>query len=163
MTLELITLLTQTVAVFFLTAWLTTGVYENLFFPDLNATFTTEVLDMTRMREDYPDAYARVAHRRVTNPAIQTLLFRFIVAWEVLAVTALWVGFMTMLSALFGATPIETAHSFALLGVLLFTSTWAGFLVAGNWFCYWFCHEGAQNTHYQMTLWGIGTAILLLI
>ena len=163
MTLELITLLTQTVAVFFLTAWLTTGVYENLFFPDLNSTFTAEVLDMTSMREDYPDAYARVSYRRVTNPKIQKFLFRCIVTWELIATIGLWVGFGAMLTALFGATPVETALSFALLGVLLFTSTWAGFLVAGNWFCYWFCHEGAQNTHYQMTLWGIGTAILMLL
>ncbi|MFL2786550.1 MAG: DUF2165 family protein [Paracoccaceae bacterium] len=36
-------------------------------------------------------------------------------------------------------------------------------MIAGNWFCYWFCHEGAQNTHFQMTLWGMATMVLIAI
>ncbi|MEE2945253.1 MAG: DUF2165 family protein [Pseudomonadota bacterium] len=36
-------------------------------------------------------------------------------------------------------------------------------MVAGNWFCYWFGHEGAQNTHFQLLQWGVLTLILLLI
>ena len=68
----------QSVAVLFLAAWLTTGVLENLFFPKLNSTFTAEVLDMARMRENYPEAYPDVAHRRISNPSIQKWLFRLI-------------------------------------------------------------------------------------
>ena len=118
---------------------------------------------MARMREAYPDAYAIVAHRRVSNPNIQKWLFRLIVLWEVLAAIALWIGFATILLSVFGQAVPETGRALALLGALMFTTTWAGFLIAGNWFCYWFCHEGAQNTHYQMTLWGLGTMLLLSV
>lgn len=163
MSVELMLLLAQTASLFFLAAWLTTGVLENLFYPELNSQFTAEVLSMQRMAEDYPDAYARVAHRRITSTSTQTLLFRLIVGWEVLATIALWLGVGAMGLALLGSIGPETARALALLGALMFTATWAGFLVAGNWFCYWFCHEGAQNTHYQMTLWGMATLILLAV
>lgn len=156
-------LLAQTCATGFLALWLTTGVWENLRHPQLNSAFTAEVLSMSRMREAYPQDYARVAHRRIDSPAMQTLLFRLIVGWECLALLALWIGTGAMAAALIGATPPDTARALALLGALLFSATWAGFLIAGNWFCYWFCHEGAQNTHFQMTLWGTATMVLLAI
>ena len=155
-------LVAQTAGVLFLALWLTTGLYENLFFSSLNSTFTAEVLDMSRMRLDYPEAYEQVAYRRIASPRAQLFLFRLIVGWELLATLALWLGVGFMVAAVLGAAAPDTAKAFGLLGVLLFTATWAGFLIVGNWFCYWFCHEGAQNTHYQMTLWGIGTMILLV-
>lgn len=161
MTMEVMLPAAQSAAIFFLAAWLTTGVLENLFFPKLNSTFTAEVLDMARMRQEYPEAYSDVAHRRIANPSIQKWLFRLIVFWELLAVIALWVGFAMLLASLFDQAHLDTARALALLGALMFTATWAGFLIVGNWFCYWFCHEGAQNTHYQMTLWGTATMIFM--
>jgi predicted small integral membrane protein len=161
MTFECTLLIAQGVAVFFLAAWLTTGAYENLFYSDLNRTFTSEVLDFTRMREEYPDAYSLVSYRRVSNPVLQTWLFRGIVAWEVIAVLALWCGVIAFGLAVMGMGSSAQARALGLLGALLFTCTWAGFLIVGNWFCYWFCHDGAQNTHFQMTLWGIATMIFL--
>ena len=158
---EFALLLAQTAAVFFITAWLSTGVYENLFKPTLNSTFTAQVLDMTRMREEYPQAYADVAHRRISNPNVQRILFRLIVLWEVIAVVVLWAATMMMVMALFAGADAQFSKGLGILGALLFTSTWAGFLIAGNWFCYWFCHYEGQNTHYQMTLWGMATMILL--
>lgn len=163
MSFEITLLIAQSTAVFLLAAWLSTGVFENIFYSELNRTFTTEVLDFTRMRQQYPEAYARVAHRRITNPALQKWLFRIIVAWEIIAVVALWAGAITLLLATLGVSESDEARALGLLGALLFTSTWAGFLIVGNWFCYWFCHEGAQNTHYQMTLWGFATMILLAV
>ncbi|MEX0305404.1 MAG: DUF2165 domain-containing protein [Leisingera sp.] len=161
MAFETAILLSQAVCVFFLAAWLTTGVFENLVHSRLNSTFTAEVLDMARMQEDYPEAYEDVAYRRITSPAVQNLLFRLIVVWELTASVMLWIGFGALAMALLGVIEIPAARTLAVLGALAFTSVWAGFLVGGNWFCYWFCHEGAQNTHYQMTLWGLGTLILL--
>ena len=155
--------LAQTTCVFLITAWLTTGVYENLFMPQLNSTFTAQVLDMARMREEYPDAYREVAHRRVSNPRVQVALFRLIVVWEVVAVSFLWLGTLAMALALAGGVDIGTAKGLGLIGALLFTCTWAGFLIAGNWFCYWFCHYEGQNTHFQMTLWGMATMIFLVV
>ena len=163
MTFELILLIVQTVSLFFLAAWLSTGVFENIRFPDLNRTFTSEVLDFTRMREEYPDAYAQVAYRRISNPTIQRALFCVVVLWETVAVIALWIGTVALCLACLGHMDADQARGWGLLGALLFTATWAGFLVVGNWFCYWFCHEGAQNTHFQMTLWGMSVLILLAV
>ena len=161
--MDLMLLIAQAVAVFFLACWLSTGVWENLRYPKINSTFTAEVLDMSRLRADYPDAYEDVAHRRISSPAIQVFLFRLIVAWETLATVALWIGAGAMALAILGWIASETGQALALFGALMFTATWAGFLIVGNWFCYWFCHEGAQNTHYQMTLWGIATMILIAL
>lgn len=158
---EFALLLAQTAAVFFITAWLSTGVYENLFKSSLNSTFTAQVLDMTRMREEYPEAYAEVAYRRVSSPKVQKLFFRLIVLWEVVAVVILWAATSAMAAALFGGVDAQFAKGLGILGALLFTSTWAGFLIVGNWFCYWFCHYEGQTTHFQMTLWGMATMILL--
>lgn len=161
MAFETTILLAQAVCVFFLAAWLTTGVFENLVHSRLNSTFTAEVLAMTRMQSDYPEAFEDVAYRRISSPTLQKLLFRLIVVGEVVASGLLWAGFIALVMALLGATEVSVARTFAVMGALAFTSVWAGFLVGGNWFCYWFCHEGAQNTHYQMTLWGLGTLIFL--
>ena len=161
MAFETTILLSQAVCVFFLAAWLTTGVFENLVHSRLNSTFTAEVLAMTRMKEDYPEAFEDVAYRQISNPTLQQLLFRLIVLGEVVATVLLWTGFIALVMALVGVTEVSVARSLAVLGALAFTSVWAGFLVGGNWFCYWFCHEGAQNTHYQMTLWGMVTLLLL--
>lgn len=163
MTLETIILVAQTACVLFMAAWLTIGVLDNIFHSALNSTITAEVLDMTRMREEFPEAYEAVAHRRISSASIQKWLFAFIVVWEVVAAIALWSGFALLLMAALGQVEPATGRSLAVLGALLFTSIWVGFLVGGNWFCYWFCHEGAQNTHFQMTLWGIVTMIFLVV
>ena len=163
MTLDTAILIAQTSSVLFLALWLTTGVWENLRYPVLNSTFTAEVLEMSRMREDYPEAYALVAHRRITNPKIQNLLFRLVVVWESLATLLLWASVIALALACFGMTADATARILAMVATLAFTATWAGFLIIGNWFCYWFCHEGAQSTHFQMTLWGLATMILLAV
>ncbi|WP_370393425.1 DUF2165 domain-containing protein [Cognatishimia sp.] len=160
--LDMMVLIAQCAAVFFLAAWLSTGFLENVRHPSLNETFTAQVLSMERMRNDFPEAYEVVAHRRIENPEVQKILFRLIVIWEGLATLALWLGVAGLVLAIFGAVEPSSAKALGVLGVLLFTATWAGFLIVGNWFCYWFCHEGAQNTHYQMTLWGLATLVLLV-
>lgn len=56
---------------------------------------------------------------------------------------------------------MDAARMLAAWGATDFTSVWAAFLIVGNYFCYWFGHEGAQNTHFPLTLWALGTVILL--
>ena len=92
---------------------------------------------------------------------MQNTLFWLIVLCEIIATLLLWLGFGALVLALVGVVDISTARTFAVLGTLAFTSIWAGFLIGGNWFCYWFAHADTQNTHYHMTLWGLGTLILL--
>ena len=161
--MEFTMLLIQTGAVLLLMSWLLTGVLENLFQPRINLEFTAEVLDMARMREAYPELYEQVAYRRIANPSVQKLLFWVIVCWETLSLIALGIGLVSLLGAMFMSTDPDVTRQCALIGVFCFTSIWAGFLVAGNWFCYWFGHEGAQNTHFQLLQWGVLTLILLSI
>lgn len=163
MTFESVVLICQMGMLFFLAAWLTTGVYENIRFPHINSEFTNQVLDMTRLRNETPDFYATVSHRRISSDRVHRLLFAVIVLWELMATIVLWVGVLALGMSLFGQVDPDTARAFALMGAFLFTCTWAGFLVAGNWFCYWMWHDAAQNTHFQMTLWGVSTMVLIIV
>lgn len=159
---DLVLLIAQILTVTALAAWITTGVWDNIVHPDNNRLFAAQVMALERMRQDYPTEYARVAHRAVNDPALHRLAFRFIVACEVLAMIVLWAGAGALVLSGFGAIPSQTALALAMLGTVLFTSVWSGFLVVGNYFCYWFCHEAGQNTHFQMTLWGLATLIVLI-
>ena len=158
---ETVVLIAQTVSVAAIAGWLGTGVYDNIRYPRNNELFTAQVLTFERMREDFPDEFARVAHRAIVSRSVQQLVFRIAVIAELAAFLVLAAGVVGLLMALVGTGSVETGRSIALLGATMFTAVWAGFLVIGNYFCYWFCHEGAQNTHYQMTLWGMANIILL--
>ncbi|MEX0369359.1 MAG: DUF2165 domain-containing protein [Tateyamaria sp.] len=151
----------QALATGLVAGWLTLGVRDNILHPSVNETYTAEVMEMTRMRDEYPDAFAHVAHRAISKRSLQKLAFRLVVGAEALATLVLWAGVIGLIMALVGTGTAETGRSIAMAGTMLFTAVWAGFLIVGNHFCYWFCHEGAQNTHYQMTLWGVATMILL--
>lgn len=154
-------ILCQTIALALPAAWLTIGVAENIRHPSLNGTITAQVMEMRRMRAEYPEDFARVAHRAVTVPRLQRLAFRVVVVAELVVVVALWAGVLGLAGALVGGLAVSGARALALIAATGFTAIWAGFLIGGNYFCYWYCHEGAQNTHYQMTLWGLGTAIFV--
>ncbi|ABG30935.1 DUF2165 domain-containing protein [Roseobacter denitrificans] len=159
--METALLLAQFSATGSIAGWLSLGVRDNILHPSVNETYTAEVMDMTRMRTEFPAQFAEVAHRAVSDRRTQLLAFRLIVVIELATVVLLWVGATALAMALFGFALPETARALAILGATAFTTIWAGFLIVGNHFSYWFCHEGAQNTHYQMTLWGLGTLILL--
>lgn len=160
--LETVLIIVAGVNLAFMAAWLTIGALENVFHPFLNETYTAQVMDMERMREDYPEAYVHVAYRRLTNPVLMKWLFVFIVMCEVAAAVALWGAVAALAMALSGAVSVTTALVLGLCSTTLFSSVWAGFLVAGNYFCYWFGHEGGQNTHFQMLIWGLLNTALLV-
>ena len=153
----------QALATSLLASWLTLGVRDNILHPSVNETYTAEVLAMTRMKDAYPEEFGHVAHRAITSRALQRFAFRLIVGAELVATLVLWAGVIGLIMGLAGTGSVETGRAIAMAGAMLFTAIWAGFLIVGNHFCYWFCHEGAQNTHYQMTLWGVGTMILLAL
>jgi predicted small integral membrane protein len=154
-------LFAQTVAVGGIAGWIVTGVYDNLRYPENNELYTAQVMSLARMREAYPAEYARVAHRAINDRRLQRWAFRIVVAVELVAALILSAAVLAMLLALPGLVDVTLARTLALVGAAVFTGTWMGFLVMGNYFCYWFCHEWGQNTHYQMTLWGLATLILL--
>ncbi len=158
-----ILLAVQGLATALIAAWLTLGVRDNILYPSANETYTAEVMSMVRMKEEFPGEYAHVAHRAITDRRVQLFAFRLVVVAELVATVLLWIGVIAVLMAFVGTGSVETAKTLCLIGAIAFTAVWGGFLVVGNHFCYWFCHEGAQNTHYQMTLWGLATTILIAL
>ena len=160
--METAILVAQLCATASLAAWLTIGVKDNILIPSLNEPYTADVMAMVEMEKEYPEAHAHVAHRAITNRTVQRTAFCIVVSMELLATVLLWIGTVALLMALFGTATVDTARSLALYGTTAFTAVWSGMLIVGNHFNYWFSHEGAQNTHYQMTLWGIGTSILIV-
>ncbi len=161
--LETAILLAQTVATGSIAAWMFTGVRDNILYPSQNESYTAEVLEMRRLREAYPEAFEPVAHRAVTDRKKQLLAFRAVVVMEALALVLLSVATLMLVLALFGLVAADTARALAILGATAFMTIWAGMLIVGNHFSYWFGHEAAQLTHYHMTLWGLGTILLLSV
>ncbi|MGC3938836.1 DUF2165 family protein [Roseobacter sp. EG26] len=159
--MEATLLLAQAVATGLIALWLTLGLKDNFLHPSVNEKYTAEVLAMTRMRAQYPEEFKTVAHRAITNRQTQQFAFRCVLVAEFVTCILLWLGVLGLLISISNPDALEAARIIAMLGALSFTAIWAGFLIVGNHFCYWFCHEGAQNTHFQMTLWGLATLILI--
>lgn len=143
--------------------WMFTGVRDNILYPAQNETYTAQVMEMQRIRDEFPQAYEPVAHRAITDRKTQLLAFRAVVFAEAIACLLLCLGTAALILALFGAVGSDGARALAMLGASVFTAVWAGMLVVGNHFSYWFGHEGAQLTHYHMNMWGLGTIILLAL
>ncbi len=158
---ETTSLIAQTVSVAAIALWLSVGVYSNLRYPLNNELYTAQVMSMERLRAEYPEEFARVGHRAVTDRRVQLAAFRLAVLAELTAAALLIAGVATLVLALAGVGSAETAKAIAMLGALVFTSIWAGFLIVGDYFSYWFCHEGTQATHYHMTFWGLANMIFL--
>ncbi|WP_298920382.1 DUF2165 family protein [uncultured Roseobacter sp.] len=159
--MEATLLLAQAVATGLIALWLTLGLKDNFLHPSVNEKYTAEVLAMTRMRAQYPEEFKAVAHRAITNRQTQQFAFRCVLVAEFVTCILLWLGVLGLLIGIRNPDAFEAGRIIAMLGALSFTTIWAGFLIVGNHFCYWFCHEGAQNTHFQMTLWGLATLILI--
>ncbi|MEM9778929.1 MAG: DUF2165 family protein [Pseudomonadota bacterium] len=160
--MEQVVLLSQAGLMSVIAGWLILGVRDNILYPHQNQRLTDMVLCMEAMAEEYPQFYAELSHRRVTEPTTQKLMFRLIVGVELAVCGIMLVGILGLLGAVIGAVPAERTQALVLLGAFGFTMIWAAFLVAGNHFAYWLCHKEQQLTHYQMTLWGIGTMVFLV-
>ena len=160
--METMTLIAQTGLTTALALWLFMGVRDNILHPKMNGEFVAEVLELRRMKEDYPDHHAMVAHRAIFDPGLQKATFRFVVIVETLVCLILWIGAVWLALSIMGVSEVETARIIALAGALGFTAIWSGFVIVGNHFAYWYCHEGAQVTHFHLALMGIGTMILLV-
>lgn len=146
-----------------LAGWMIVAAADNWIHPKFNEEAVAMVMRFDRMRESYPEDYAHIAYRRIDDPRLIRLAFRAIVLWESLAALLLTVGALALLGALLGLVPAETARGIAILGALAFTANWAGFLIGGNWFCYWYCHVEGQATHFKLALWGSVAMVLIAI
>lgn len=146
-----------------LAGWLSVALRDNIRRPEINEQFTREVLSMARIERDYPAVLLMVAERRVLSARIQRAVFVAIVVSEVLVTLLLWVGAVALLAAAGGIIGAVPARTLALAGAFGFVAIWSGFTIAGNHFCYWLCHDGAQNTHFQLLLWGMATLLLIAL
>ena len=161
--METVTLLAQAAITGCLAAWTVTAVRDNWMHPQLNLEAVAMVMRFDRMARDYPEDFARLAHRKVDNPQLHRLAFRLIVTFETAAAILLSLGAVLMVIAAFGAVGVTAAKAVAVAGTVTFAGTWAGFVAGGNHFAYWYCHEGAQTTHMLLVSWGFLATILLLV
>lgn len=161
--METVTLLAQAALTGCLAAWTVTAVRDNWMHPALNLEAVATVMRFDRMQEQYPDDFARIAHRKVDDPRLHRMAFWLIVLCETTAAILLTLGTVLMFIAAFGAIGVTAAKAAAVAGTVTFSATWAGFVAGGNHFAYWYCHEGAQTTHMQLVSWGILVTILLLV
>lgn len=160
---DIVAPLAQTVLTFCLAGWMVSGVFNNWRFPRLNEAAVAMVMNFELMALTYPEDFAVVKHRQVTNPKAVRAVFYAMVAVETIAALLLCAGALTMTLSLLGAFPLDSARLIALLGALTFTVNWTGFLIGGEYFCYWYCHFGSQATHLMLAIWGTLVVGLLLI
>jgi predicted small integral membrane protein len=155
--------LAQTVLTFCLAGWMISGVYNNWKFPYLNEAAVAMVMNFELMETTYPEDFAVVQHRKITNRKVVRGVFYLMVLSETIAAVLLASGAVFLALSLFGIIPHEVAQLIAVLGTLAFTINWTGFLIGGEYFCYWYCHFGSQATHLMLALWGTIVTGLLLI
>ena len=155
--------LAQTVLTFCLAGWMVSGVFNNWRFPRLNEAVVALVMRFEMMETTYPDDFAAVQHRKITNPKVVRTVFYLMVVSETVAAFLLSAGAVLMALSLFSVVPPDLARLAALIGTLVFTANWTGFLIGGEYFCYWYCHFGSQATHLMLAIWGTLVTGLLLI
>lgn len=142
-------------------AWLGLGAYLNLRHPSANGELVAEVMTMRRVRQ-YPEIFGTLGAKRIESPRWHRLVFRLVVAVELLVAAALLAATLLLVLAACGAFEPEAARALAILAVTAFTAIWAAFLIGGEWFAYWAGSEGLQQTHFFMTLWGVATLAVLV-
>jgi len=142
-------------------AWLTVAVFDNIRYPRLNEPGFARVLGMELVKQQDPDVYADVSDRRVDNPRMEKVLFRMLVAAEVIVSILLWLGALALLLAAFGLFDDDAANTLAHIGVLGFIAIWASLLIGGQWFWYRIGLAAAQQAHFFLTIWGIATLTYL--
>ena len=156
-----ILVLVQSAAVALPAAWLSLGTLDNILHPGINRGDVARVLALEALR-DWPDVRARVGHRAITNERTVRRVFLLVVTAECVASIVLWAGAVHLGLAFLGLADHERARDLAMIGALGFTGIWASFLIAGQWFYYWYDSYG-QSTHFMATLWGLATLIILAL
>ena len=160
--MELMTLLGQTVLVGLLAGWLTLAALENIRAPSVNRDLVAAVLSMETMGRAWPEIYEVFKRNRITDPRVHGCVFATIVAVESITALVLIGATLALVGAVLGLVGVDAARIIACAGTLGFTAIWGMFLIGGQWAHYWVGHEGAQATHFMLTLWGIGTYLALV-
>ena len=159
----LVLIIAQTVLTACLAGWMISAVYNNWRFPRLNEEAVAQVMRFDLMERDYPDGYAVVHHRKIESKWVIKAGFKVILFMETMSALVLSVGAILLCASLFGFVPVDIARFAAVIGALIFILIWTGFLVGGEYFCYWYCHFGSQATHLMLVIWGTMVLGLLLL
>lgn len=161
--METITLLIEAVLVAGLGVWMSVAVYDNWRHAQLNREAVAMVMRFDLMAREYPDDFAIVAHRKIDDPRLINLTFHVIRLAETLAALVLLSAAALLALASGGMFPVGMATGYAFLGVTFFCTIWAGFIIGGNYFHYYYCHQWGQSNHFMFMYWGFFVLIILLI
>lgn len=118
--------------------WMLVAVYDHWRHPDLNESGVAMVMRFDLMAREYPEDFRLLQHRRIDNPKIIRGIYYFLVSFETMAAIALTVGSPCLGLALFDQVEAQFARPAALVGTLIFSLNWTGFLIGGNYFAYWY-------------------------
>ena len=158
-----VVLLVEAALVAGLGVWMAVAVYDNWAHARLNREAVAMVMRFDLMERDYPDDFAIVAHRKVTSERLISAAFETIRLAETLAALGLLASAALLLGAALGLAAAATATTWALLSTTFFSLIWAGFIIGGNYFHYYFCHQWGQSNHFMFMYWGLFDLAILLI
>lgn len=161
--METIILSILLIKIIMMALWITIGALDNILHPSINEDGTSDVMNMTHMKSVEKRYYDMVSRRRIKSDKNRKIMFGIAVFWEVLSCIMLWVSGGLLIASVFDIVSVEFALLSSLIATSMFTSTWAGFLVLGNWFLYWICHDECQKTHFHMNLWGLVNIVIILL
>jgi len=159
----MLVLLIEAALVASLGVWMTVAVIDNWRHPALNREAVAMVMRFDLMERDFPDDFAIVAHRKIDDDRTIDLTFHTIRLAETLAAFLLLCAAGLLVLTSVGAASEAVALNTALLAVTFFSLIWAGFIVGGNYFHYYFCHQWGQSNHFMFMYWGLFVLVILLI
>ncbi|MGR3514357.1 MAG: DUF2165 family protein [Paracoccaceae bacterium] len=160
--MDVLLLLVDAVLVAGLGVWMVVAVADNWRHPKMNENAVAMVVRMDALCDEFPDDYAQVAYRRIENPRIIRLLFHTMRLAETIAAVTLITASALLIGAALGAVSATVATGLAIASSAFFVSIWAGFIIGGNYFAYWYCHQWAQSNHFMFMIWGFLVLIVLL-
>lgn len=143
--------------------WMVVAVADNWRHPRMNEEAVAMVVRFDLMAQDYPEDFALVAHRRIADPGTIRRLFHAIRLAETAAAVALCLSALLLVLAAGGAVPGALATGAAIVSAAFFTLIWGGFIIGGNYFAYWYCHQWAQSNHFMLMFWGFFVLLVLMI
>ncbi len=161
--METLLFLVEAALVAGLGVWMAVAVADNWRHPRLNEEAVAMVVRFDLMAREYPDDYAHLAHRRIDDPATIRRLFHAIRLIETTAAAALFISASLLVLAAAGAASAALATGAAIVATAFFTLIWGGFVIGGNYFAYWYCHQWAQSNHFMLMYWGFFVLIVLMI
>lgn len=159
--MEQVQLLVNAALVAGLGSWMAVAVVDNWRHPRLNEEAVATVLRFDLMARDYPEDFALMAYRRIDAPRTIRRLFQAIRLAETVAAAALVGSALLILLAAGGFVPVALATGAGIVSTAFFTLIWAGFLIGGNYFAYWYCHQWAQSNHFMLMVWGFLVLLVL--